>query len=67
MPVIDVLSFSLSLLGIYGPILIAPYLLPRNVAPRLYTLLDETQQLLQRAEEIGAVPPQSEFKRQLDW
>lgn len=66
MHLIDILSFGLSLLGIYGPILLILYLLPRNVAPRLSTLLDETHQLLRRAEEIGAVPPQSEYKRQLD-
>ena len=44
---------------------LAMYVLPRNVAPRLSTLLDETQQLLRRAAEIGAVPPRSETKRQL--
>ena len=38
MHVTDILSFSLSLLGIYGPILLALYLLPRNLAPRLSTL-----------------------------
>jgi hypothetical protein len=66
MSAIDVLSFCLSLLGIYGPILFILYLLPRNVTPHLSTFLNETQQLLRRAEEIGAVPPQSEYKRQLD-
>ena len=60
MRLIDILSFSLSLLGIYGPILLTRYLLPRSVAPFLFTLLDETQQLLARAEQTGAVPPQSE-------
>jgi len=63
--VIDIISFCLSLLGICDPILFILYLLPRNVAPRLSTLLDETQRLLHRAEEIGAVLPQSEYKRQL--
>ena len=67
MSVIDVFGFCLSLLGIYGPILFVLYLLPRNVAPRLSTLLVEAQQLLRRAEEIGAVLPQSQYKRQLDW
>jgi len=42
-------------------------MLPRNVTPRLRTLLDETQQLLGRAEEIGAVTLQSEYKSQVDW
>jgi len=67
MPVIDILSFCLSLLGIYGPILFVLYLLPRNVAPHLSTLLDEAQQLLRCAEETGAVLPQSQYKRRLDW
>jgi len=62
---IDILSFALSLLGIYGPILLILYLLPRNLAPRLSTLLDETQQLLRHAEEVGAVPSQSEYKHHL--
>ena len=66
MHVIDILSFSLSLLGIYGPVLLILYLLPRHVAPRLSAALDETYQLLRRAEEIGAVPLQSEYKCQLD-
>ena len=51
---------------LYGPILFILYLLPCNFAPRVSALLDETQQLLHRAEEIGAVPLQSEYKRQLD-
>lgn len=66
MYVIDIITFCLSLLGIYGPILFILYLLPRNVAPRLSTLLDEAQQLLCRAEEVGVVPPQSGYKHRLD-
>ena len=64
---IDILSLCLSVLGNYGPIFLIHYLLPRNVAPLLSTFLDETQQLLGHAEEIGAVPPQSEYEFQLDW
>jgi len=67
MPVIDIDSFYISLLGIYGPTLLIRYMLPRNVTPLLSTLLDETQQLLGRAEEISAVTPQSEYKYQLGW
>ena len=66
MRAIDIISFTLSLLGIYAPILLIHYLLPRNVAQLLSALLDETQHLLGRAEEIGAVPPQSEYKLRLD-
>jgi hypothetical protein len=67
MRAIDIISFCLSVLGNYGPIFLIHYLFPRNVAPFLSTLLDETQKLLERAEEIGAVPPQSEYKLRLDW
>ena len=63
---LDILSFVLSVLGIYGIVLYIRYLLPRNVTPFLSTILDETQQVLDRAEEIGAVLPQSEYKRSLD-
>jgi len=68
MHVIDILSFILALLQIviYGLILLVRYLPPCNVVPRLATLLDETQQLLRRAEEVGAIPPQSEYKDRLD-
>jgi len=66
MHALDVLSLSLSLLGIHGLILNIRYLLPRNVAPIVSVILDETRQLLGCAEEIGAVPPQNEYKRRLD-
>jgi hypothetical protein len=67
MHALDILSLSLSLLGINGLILNVRYLLPRNVAPMVSVIRDETHQLLGCAEEIGAVPPQSEYKRRFDW
>ena len=63
---IDTLSSCLSLLGIYGLILYFRYLLPLHVVPLLSELLDETMQLLDRAQEIGAVSPQSECGTYLD-
>ena len=63
---IDILSFSLSVLGVYGLILKFRYLLPRNAIPLLSTLLNETQQLLDHAEEIGTVPLQSESRDHID-
>jgi hypothetical protein len=69
MPVrfIDTLGSCLSTFGIvYGLICSFYSLLPHNVAPLLSTLLDETQQLLDRAEAFGAVPQESEYKTQLD-
>jgi len=67
MHVLDVLNLALSLLGISSLILNIRYLLPRNVTPIVFVLLDETHKLLGCAEEIGAVPPQSTYKRRLDW
>ena len=63
---IDILSFCLSILGIYSLLLCFRYLLPRNAIPLLFTLLNETRQLFGHAEAIGAVPPQSECKTRLD-
>jgi len=62
----DILSFCLSLLGIYGLLLYLRYLLPRYAIPPLSTLLNESQQLLRDAEVIGAISPESEYKTQLD-
>jgi len=66
MHAIDILSFCLSLLDIYCPILFILSLLPRNLFPRLSTLLEETQRRLRRAEEVGAVSPQNKHKHHLD-
>jgi hypothetical protein len=63
---IDTLGFCLSLLGIYGLILYFRYLLPLHVVPLLSELLDETMQLLDRAEETGAVPSQNECRTYLN-
>jgi hypothetical protein len=60
---IDTMGFCLALLGIYG--LIFYYLLPLYIIPLLSELLDETMQLLDRAEEIGAVPPHSDCRTHL--
>jgi len=62
----DALSFCLSLLGIYGLVLYLRYLLPRYAIPSLSSLLNETQQLLRHAEVLTAIPPESEYKTQLD-
>ena len=64
---IDILSFSLSVLRVYGLVLKFRYLLPRNAILLLSVLLNETQQLLDHAEEIGAVPLQSECRAHIGW
>ena len=66
MKAVDNLSLCLSFLGVYSIIICPRYLLPRNVAPLLSTILDEAHQLLVHAEEIGALSLQSEYKRKLD-
>jgi len=62
---IDVLGLCLSVLGIYGLILYLRYLLPYYVVPLLSALLNETQQLLDRAEALSAIPLESEYRTQL--
>jgi hypothetical protein len=63
MPSLDITSFCLSVLGL---ILKFRFLLPRNVITLLSTFLNEAWQLLYHAEEIGAVPPQSDCRTRLD-
>ena len=65
MNALDKVNFFISLLGIYSILMYPRHLLPRNVAPLLSTILDETHQLLGHAEETGAILLQSEYKRKL--
>jgi len=58
---IDILTLSLSILGVYDLILYLPFLLPRNVIPRVAAPLKEVQQVLHRARSIGAIPYDSEY------
>jgi len=61
MSFIDTFNFCLSLFGFYSLVLYLRYLLPRYIVPPLSTFLNETQQLLHRAEAIGAIPQDSEY------
>ncbi|KAI9448654.1 hypothetical protein F5148DRAFT_1250879, partial [Russula earlei] len=63
---IDILSLCLSLLGTYSLLLYLRFLLPRNITPSLSSLANETQQLLHRAEGIGAIPQGSVYRNHLD-
>lgn len=65
MSFIDTLNFCLSLFGLYSLVLCLCYLLPCYKIPPLSTFLDETQQLLDHAEAIGAVPQDSEDSARL--
>lgn len=62
----DILSLFLSFLGIYGLVLYLRYLIPRCIIPSLSALLIETQQLLDRAEEINAISPESGYRAHLE-
>jgi hypothetical protein len=65
MPALDITSFCLSVISF---ILVFKFrhLLPRNTIPLLSALLNETRQLLDNAESIGAVQPQSEYRTRLN-
>jgi hypothetical protein len=63
---IDIISFCLSVVGIYSLLFYFRYLLPRNAIPLLFALLNDTRQLLDHAEEIGAVSPHGECRTRLD-
>jgi hypothetical protein len=63
---IDTLNLCFSLLRIRSLVLFSRSLLPRYVIPSLSSLLNETQQLLEHAEEIGAIPPENDYRALLD-
>jgi hypothetical protein len=65
---IDILGFCLSIVGIFGLAIYLRYLLPHRVvtAPHLSALLNKTQQLLDRAEALNAIPLESEYRTQFD-
>ncbi len=70
MPFIDILGFSVSLLGICSLVILylrvrQLELLPRYNIPPLSTFLSETQRLLDREEAIYAIPPESEHRAYL--
>jgi len=58
---IDILTLSLSILGVYDLILYLRFLLPRNAIPCVATPLREVQQILHHAQSIGAIPRASEY------
>jgi hypothetical protein len=63
---IDILSLSLSFLGIYGLFLSLRYLIPCYIIPFISANLSSTQTLLNHAEAINAIPPESEYRTHLD-
>jgi hypothetical protein len=65
MHILDLLSLSLSLIGIYGVVVVAlRVLLPRNIVPLISELFDKTMALTQQAEAIN-VPNASYYQENL--
>jgi hypothetical protein len=63
---LDVLSLTLSFLGIYGLIFPIRYLIPCFFIPCLLAHSNATRNLLDQAEAIDAIPPESQYRKQLD-
>ena len=54
MHILDLLSLNLSLIGIYGVVVVAlRVLLPQNIVPLISELFDKTMALSQQAEAIN--------------
>ena len=62
---INILSLTLSFLGIYNLVISLRYLIPCYIIPFLSVHLDSTQQLLNHAKAINAIPPESEYRTHL--
>lgn len=56
------MTSGLALLGVYTVISHFWLLLPRNVIPCVAGALNETQQLLHRAEAVGTIPNAEEMR-----
>ena len=65
MSLLDIVSFSLSVIGTYGIVYSLRLLLPRNVIPHVSTALNETMVLLESAEDINALPNTNEYRATL--
>jgi hypothetical protein len=62
----DLVTSGLALLCFYTFISYIRFLLPRNIVPCVARALNETQQLLHRAEAIGAIPDGEEMRTCLE-
>ena len=62
---IDILSFCLSILGLYGLIYSLRFLIPRNVLPRVSAVLADAERLLDRAESTGVIPHPNDYRSTL--
>ena len=58
----DILSLCISILGLYGFVYCLRFLIPRNSLPCVSVVLTEVEQLLDRAESIGVIPQQDDYR-----
>ncbi len=65
MQLLDIIGFGLSAIGTFGLAFSFRLLLPRNVIPHVSAALDEVVILLDRAEDINALPNASEYRATL--
>ena len=61
----DILSFCISILGLYGLVYYLRFLIPRNVLPYVSAVLTEVEHLLDRAESTGVIPRQNDYRTAL--
>ena len=58
----DILSFCISILGLYGLVYYLRFLIPRNVIPYVSSILTETECLLDHAESITVIPQSNDYR-----
>jgi hypothetical protein len=61
----DILSFCFSILGLYGLVYYLRFLIPRNLLPHVSAVLTEVESLIERAESIGVIPRQNDYRSAL--
>jgi hypothetical protein len=65
MQITDILSFSFSILGLYGLVYYLRFLIPRDLLPHVSAVLTDAECLLDRAESIGVIPQPNEYRSSL--
>src|SRR6266852_6978877 len=61
----DILSFCISILGLYGLVYYLRFLIPRNVLPHVSAALTEAEHSLDRAESTGVIPRPNDYRSAL--
>ena len=61
----DTLSFSFSILGLYGLVYYLRFLIPRNLLPYVSAVLTDAEHLLDRVESTGVIPQPNDYRSAL--